>query len=81
MKWHPDKNNGSTEAAEKFKEISEAYAILSNPDRKKRYDMFGDTGQGDDMDDVFSEFFSGGMGGFSFSMSGDDMDDFMDFLE
>jgi len=38
IKWHPDKNEGSKEAEEKFKEISEAYDILSNPDKKSKYD-------------------------------------------
>ena len=44
LKWHPDKNNGSEEATEMFKSISEAYAILSNPSRRKRYDLYGETG-------------------------------------
>jgi DnaJ-class molecular chaperone len=38
-KWHPDKNNGSKEAEEKFKSISDAYAILSDPEKKKQYDL------------------------------------------
>ena len=44
LKWHPDKNNGSEEATEMFKSISEAYAVLSNPARRKRYDLYGETG-------------------------------------
>lgn len=46
LKYHPDKNTGTEEekkeAEKKFKEISEAYAILSNPEKRKRYDMGGD---------------------------------------
>lgn len=37
--WHPDKNNGSKEAEEKFKRITDAYSILSDPDKKKAYDI------------------------------------------
>jgi DnaJ-class molecular chaperone len=44
LKWHPDKNAGSDEATEMFKSISEAYAVLSNPERRKRYDLWGETG-------------------------------------
>jgi len=44
LKWHPDKNAGSDEATEMFKSISEAYAVLSNPDRRKKYDLWGETG-------------------------------------
>ena len=40
-KYHPDVNNGNPEAEEKFKEISEAYAILSNEDKRIQYDRFG----------------------------------------
>ena len=45
LKWHPDKNDGSEEATEKFKKISEAYAVLSNDQRRKKYDLWGETGQ------------------------------------
>ncbi|ONK59431.1 uncharacterized protein A4U43_C08F6360 [Asparagus officinalis] len=45
MKWHPDKNpNNKKEAEAKFKEISEAYDVLSDPQRRKVYDQFGDEG-------------------------------------
>ena len=41
IKWHPDRNpNNSTEATEKFKNISKAYEILSNPESRKRYDFW-----------------------------------------
>lgn len=41
MQYHPDVNNGNAESAEKFKEISEAYAVLSNEEKRREYDNFG----------------------------------------
>jgi curved DNA-binding protein len=44
LKYHPDRNKGEKSAEAKFKDISEAYAVLSDPEKKKQYDMFGADG-------------------------------------
>ena len=44
LKYHPDRNPGDSAAEEKFKEAAEAYDVLSNPDKKARYDQFGHAG-------------------------------------
>jgi molecular chaperone DnaJ len=44
MQWHPDKNGGSKEAEDKFKEISEAYDILRDPQKRAAYDRYGEAG-------------------------------------
>lgn len=44
MKWHPDRNPDNPEAKDKFSEISEAYEVLSNPDKRAKYDQFGHQG-------------------------------------
>lgn len=79
IKFHPDKNPDDKSAEDKFKEAAEAYEILSNPEKKQRYDQYGHAGVGAasgggggyggggmNMDDIFSQFgdiFGGGGGG------------------
>src|SRR5690625_465479 len=65
LKYHPDKNPNDVEAEEKFKEAAEAYEVLSNAEKRQRYDQFGHAGVdgsggfgggGMNMDDIFSQF-------------------------
>ncbi len=78
IEYHPDKNPGDTKAEEMFKKAAEAYEVLSDPDKKARYDQYGHQafegggfgGGGMNMDDIFSQFGDifgsafGGGGGF-----------------
>ncbi len=63
LKYHPDRNPDDKEAEEKFKEAAEAYDVLSNPDKRARYDQFGHAGM-----DGAGAGFGGGFGGGGFSM-------------
>jgi molecular chaperone DnaJ len=78
LEHHPDKNPGDSKAEELFKKSAEAYEVLSNPDKKARYDQYGHAafegggfgGGGMNMDDIFSQFgdiFGGAFGGGGFS--------------
>lgn len=76
IQFHPDKNPGDKAAEEKFKEAAEAYEVLSNKEKRQRYDQYGHAGMGNgggfggaqhmSMDDIFSMFGDvfGGFGGF-----------------
>lgn len=82
LQFHPDKNPGDSEAEDKFKEAAEAYEVLSNAEKRQRYDQYGHAGVGGasgfsgqnmNMDDIFSMFgdiFGGHFGGFGGGFGG-----------
>lgn len=93
LKYHPDKNQGEKTAEAKFKEINEAYAVLSDVEKKKQYDTFGSTdfhqrySQEDifrnfDLNDILRQFGAGGGGSTSFrsNMGGGGAQSFQSFF-
>ena len=78
LKYHPDKNPNDEEAKKRFTEISSAYEVLSDKEKRRIYDRYGEEGVkqheasgasgrgGGGAQDIFSQFFGGGFGGFGF---------------
>ncbi len=94
-KHHPDMNQGDKKSEEKFKEIQHAYETLSDPEKKKTYDMFGTSGFGGqragggsyrqysrgfpDIDEIFKDIFSQGGGAYGMGGAGGSFGDIFDF--
>lgn len=70
VKYHPDKNPGNKEAEEKFKEVSEAHEVLSDKQKRARYDQFGHAGVGGNAGAGGNPFQSGSFQNFNFDFGG-----------